>query len=179
MPRRFAIVLVMAVLLLPARFAAADTYKLEIATVAPKKTPWAELLALYEANVEKASGGEYECAGADRGDPRATSRCPPQRRDHLVADRHGRLSDAGNDNRVRAIELSEVPRHPQVVRAGLDFAGLAANPHTVRLRVPRRGDVAENLAGNRQIERDDAVHRKNGHYAHDLNNISRHFLART
>jgi TRAP-type transport system periplasmic protein len=63
-------VLVLAFLMLWGGLAAADTYKLEIATVAPKKTPWAELLALYEANVEKASGGRIEVKvffGGNRG----------------------------------------------------------------------------------------------------------------
>ena len=63
MHRRFAAAVAIAACLLPAALAAADTYKLEIATVAPKKTPWAELLALYEKNVETASGGRIALPG--------------------------------------------------------------------------------------------------------------------
>ena len=36
---------------------------------------------------------------------------PVAGRDQVVTDRHRRLSDAGHDNGVRAIELGEVPGH--------------------------------------------------------------------
>ena len=77
MHRRFAAAAALVACLLPAGLAGADTYKLEIATVAPKKTPWAELLALYEKNVEQASGGRIDVKvfyGGTRGDENAAVR---------------------------------------------------------------------------------------------------------
>lgn len=52
-------------------YASADTHTLEIGTVAPPKTPWAELLKLYKTNVEKASKGRIKVKvfyGGTRGD---------------------------------------------------------------------------------------------------------------
>lgn len=49
----------------------AQEFTLEIGTVAPKKTPWAELLKLYKKNVQKASGGRIKVKvfyGGTRGD---------------------------------------------------------------------------------------------------------------
>jgi TRAP-type C4-dicarboxylate transport system substrate-binding protein len=59
------------------RSASAETYTLQIATVAPKKTPWAELLKLYKANVEKASNGRIKVKvfyGGTRGDENSAVR---------------------------------------------------------------------------------------------------------
>jgi len=77
MHRQIAAALALAICLPAGRAAAEPTYKLEIATVAPKKTPWAELLALYEKNVEAASGGRIDVKvfyGGTRGDENAAVR---------------------------------------------------------------------------------------------------------
>ncbi len=58
--------------------AAADAaFELKIATVAPDKTPWADLLKLYKKNVEKASGGRIKVRvflGGTMGDENETVR---------------------------------------------------------------------------------------------------------
>lgn len=63
--------------LLTARPAAAQTYELKIATVAPDKTPWATLLKDYKKAVEKASGGKIKVRvflGGTMGDENETVR---------------------------------------------------------------------------------------------------------
>ena len=65
------------VALSPRPVAAQSTHTLEIATVAPKKTPWAELLEIYKRSVEKASGGRIKVKifyGGTRGDENAVVR---------------------------------------------------------------------------------------------------------
>lgn len=60
-----------------ARPAAAETYELKIATVAPDKTPWADLLKDYKKAVEKASGGRIKVRiflGGTMGDENETVR---------------------------------------------------------------------------------------------------------
>ncbi|HUH01982.1 MAG TPA: TRAP transporter substrate-binding protein [Kofleriaceae bacterium] len=78
MMRHFALALaLLGFVALTPRTASADTYTLQIATVAPKKTPWAELLALYKTNVEKASNGRIKVKvfyGGTRGDENAAVR---------------------------------------------------------------------------------------------------------
>src|SRR5688572_18561218 len=60
------------------RSAAADQpYELKIATVAPDKTPWADLLKDYKKNVEAASGGKVKVRiflGGTMGDENETVR---------------------------------------------------------------------------------------------------------
>lgn len=63
--------------LFAARPAAAQTYELKIATVAPDKTPWADLLKEYKKAVEKASGGKIKVRiflGGTMGDENETVR---------------------------------------------------------------------------------------------------------
>lgn len=63
--------------LFAARPAAAQTYELKIATVAPDKTPWADLLKDYKKAVEKASGGKIKVRvflGGTMGDENETVR---------------------------------------------------------------------------------------------------------
>jgi TRAP-type C4-dicarboxylate transport system substrate-binding protein len=77
--RRFATaVAALAVLMTAGAGAAiADTHTLSIATVAPRKTPWAELLKMYKKRVEKASNGRIKVKvfyGGSRGDENAAVR---------------------------------------------------------------------------------------------------------
>src|SRR5688572_17402319 len=56
---------------------AEETFELKIATVAPDKTPWADLLKDYKKNVEAASGGRIKVRvflGGTMGDENETVR---------------------------------------------------------------------------------------------------------
>jgi len=67
----------LAAVALPRPAAADETYELKIATVAPDKTPWADLLKDYKKSVEAASGGRIKVRvflGGTMGDENETVR---------------------------------------------------------------------------------------------------------
>jgi TRAP-type transport system periplasmic protein len=87
--------LLAAVLAAPSVARAEDTYEMTVATVAPSKTPWAELLTKYKKNVEEKSGGRITVKvklNGTLGDENATVRMVARGRLEAVAASTGALA---------------------------------------------------------------------------------------
>ena len=115
--------------------------------------------------VEQSGGREHECAAADRGYSRTAARRRAYRVEHRFADRRRRILDTGHDHRIGAADVSETPRHVQVEQSGFDDRRLTAHSNLIRAATVH-SNARKAVAGEREVERDDAVQSQNGDDMH-------------